>query len=262
MIPSQPSSLDPSCSFGDICPGASTAAEGPRSQPVAKPGIGSIEENQARPKGGRPWRLAPWKRLQVPLPGSVAWREPVLQYQRCCPRLKILGHSGTDLRGHSPGTWREGPHPKDPTCRASPQHPRWALTMCPFSAPNPQSMPQDSAPAGQAPAYLCGFPGPVSVFFQIHTFLRVKHYCAVREGLLAALQTSLFSNSSPSCHHSHHSPSKRYFQASLMHHKLMFAEPATFTSGSSEETPPRFRVLKWDLSDNLVSTPTPQPHFT
>ena len=155
------------------------------------------------------------------------------------------------------------------------------------------------------------YSGPVSVFFQIHTLLRVKHYCAVREGLLAALQvssnsgggaggplwaelqstrdlyllspspdrfplvdseptlfffslsqTSLFSNSSPSCRHSHHSPSKRYFQASLTHHKLMFAEPATFTSGSSEETPPRLRVLKWDLSDDLVSTPTPQPHIT
>lgn len=157
------------------------------------------------------------------------------------------------------------------------------------------------------------YSGPVSVFFQIHTLLRVKHYCAVREGLLAALQvssnsggggggvsggplwaglqgtrdlyllspspdrfplvdseppllffcfcslsqTSLFSNSSPSCHHSHHSPSKRYFQAALTHHKLMFAEPATFTSGSCEETPPRLRVLKWDLSDDLVSTPTP-----
>lgn len=78
-------------------------------------------------------------------------------------------------------------------------------------------------------------------------------------------QTSLFSNSSPSCHHSHHSPSTHYFQASLTHRKLMFAEPATFTSGSSEETPPRLRVLKWELSDELASTPTPpppQPHFT
>ena len=121
---------------------------GPRSQPVSKPGIGSIEENQARPKGGRPWRLAPWKRPQMPLPRPLACESLSCRTRGAAPGSRSLVTAAQTSEDIPPGPGEKDLTVRDPTCRASPQHPRWALTMCPFSAPNPQSVPQDSAPAG------------------------------------------------------------------------------------------------------------------